>query len=56
MLQGDSGGPVVRKDNRGISQVGIISFSAKPCGIQGFPGVNTRVSQYIDWIKTKTNL
>uniref|UniRef100_A0A1B6G6F2 Peptidase S1 domain-containing protein n=1 Tax=Cuerna arida TaxID=1464854 RepID=A0A1B6G6F2_9HEMI len=52
---GDSGGPVVVEGSPSV-QIGIISFSAKPCGIKGFPGVNTRVSQFIDWIKNKTDL
>uniref|UniRef100_A0A1B6MTN6 Peptidase S1 domain-containing protein n=1 Tax=Graphocephala atropunctata TaxID=36148 RepID=A0A1B6MTN6_9HEMI len=52
---GDSGGPVVVEGSPTV-QVGVVSFSAKPCGIQGFPGVNTRVSQFIHWIQNNTDL
>ncbi|XP_047998965.1 trypsin 5G1-like [Leguminivora glycinivorella] len=43
--QGDSGGPLTYKG----TQVGIVSFGEK-CAI--YPGVYTRVSEYLDWIKT----
>ncbi|KAF4518667.1 hypothetical protein B566_EDAN002701 [Ephemera danica] len=43
---GDSGGPLwVDKQ-----QVGIVSWSEKPCTIAPYPGVFTKVSSYIDWI------
>ncbi|XP_054275587.1 transmembrane protease serine 11D-like [Macrosteles quadrilineatus] len=52
---GDSGGPVLVEGSN-TYQVGIISFSAKPCGIKGYPGVNTRVSQYLGWIQGQSGL
>ncbi|XP_055850907.1 proclotting enzyme [Episyrphus balteatus] len=51
--QGDSGGPLMmRYDTRWI-QLGIVSFGNK-CGEPGYPGVYTRVSQYLDWIHNHT--
>ncbi|XP_018563289.1 chymotrypsin-1 isoform X2 [Anoplophora glabripennis] len=44
---GDSGGPLVVN---GI-QIGIVSWSKKPCTLAGYPGVFARVSTYIDWIQ-----
>lgn len=31
-------------------QIGIVSFSQKPCGLKGYPGVFTRVAHYVEWI------
>ncbi|XP_049785283.1 chymotrypsin-1-like [Schistocerca cancellata] len=47
---GDSGGPLIANSY----QVGIVSWSRKPCTIKGSPGVFTRVADYVDWIKEKT--
>uniref|UniRef100_V5GNK3 Trypsin-6 n=1 Tax=Anoplophora glabripennis TaxID=217634 RepID=V5GNK3_ANOGL len=43
---GDSGGPLVVDG----TEIGIVSWSVKPCTVQGFPGVYVKVSSYIDWI------
>ncbi len=50
--QGDSGGPLVVKapNADGYVQVGIVSFGLS-CGVPGFGGLYTRVSNYADWIK-----
>ncbi|MEP2651509.1 MAG: trypsin-like serine protease [Paraglaciecola sp.] len=51
--QGDSGGPLVINTGSGVQQVGIVSFGFG-CAAEGYPGVYTRVSQYIDWINSIT--
>lgn len=46
---GDSGGPLIH-DNK---QVGIVSWSIKPCTVAPYPGVYCKVANYIDWIQKK---
>lgn len=48
--QGDSGGPLVCNS----MLTGIVSWGNK-CGLAGYPGVYTNVSQYSDWI-TQTSI
>lgn len=31
-------------------QVGIVSWSVKPCTVAPYPGVFAKVSSYVDWI------
>lgn len=53
MILGDSGGPLMRGTKTDDSQwyiEGIVSFGAK-CGTEGWPGIYTKVSKYLDWIK-----
>lgn len=51
--QGDSGGPLILKIEGRWTQIGIVSFGNK-CGEPGYPGVYTRVSEFIDWIKNNS--
>lgn len=46
-LKGDSGGPLVC--NKKLT--GIVSWG-KGCAEAGYPGVYTRIQQYIKWLKT----
>ncbi|RZC41968.1 chymotrypsin-1, partial [Asbolus verrucosus] len=46
---GDSGGPLMVD---GV-QVGIVSWSVKPCTKKGYPGVFTKVSTQLPWIRRK---
>ncbi|XP_042861250.1 trypsin-1-like [Penaeus japonicus] len=48
--RGDSGGPLMAKENGVWLLLGVSSFSTVECATPGFPGVHTRVSSYSDWI------
>jgi len=50
---GDSGGPLFVKNGNSYVQYGLVSFG-NGCAKEGFYGVYTRVSEYIDWINSKT--
>lgn len=52
LFKGDSGGPLTVDE----VQVGIVSWSVKPCAVARFPGVFTQVSFYRDWIKEHTGV
>ncbi|XP_058123545.1 chymotrypsin-1-like [Anopheles ziemanni] len=49
---GDSGGPLV---HNGV-QVGIVSWSVKPCAVAPYPGVLTKVSHHLDFIREHTSI
>lgn len=50
----DSGGPATWSRQSGIYLVGIVSWG-DGCGDAKKPGVYTKVSKFIDWIKTATH-
>ncbi|XP_068231880.1 transmembrane protease serine 9-like [Palaemon carinicauda] len=55
--QGDSGGPMVTgSDSAGnvMIQIGVVSWGYG-CGYSNYPGVYTRVANYISWISEKTS-
>lgn len=56
-MQGDSGGPLVCKNAAGNKvQVGIVSFGLSFGCELGFPGVFTRVTEYLDWIEKNAGI
>lgn len=54
--RGDSGGPLMGIDSTTGKPywflAGVVSFGPSPCGLQGWPGVYTRMSDYVDWIES----
>lgn len=51
--QGDSGGPLAMEVGNRWVIVGIVSFGYR-CGDSEYPGVYTRVSRYLEWIREST--
>lgn len=54
--RGDSGGSLMTVTSKRAGEVnwyaeGIVSFGPHPCGTLGWPGVYTKVSEYVDWIR-----
>jgi secreted trypsin-like serine protease len=47
---GDSGGPVIAKNNGKDVLVGIVSWGADECGEEGVPGVYARVTHALNFI------
>uniref|UniRef100_A0A8C2XIV9 trypsin n=1 Tax=Cyclopterus lumpus TaxID=8103 RepID=A0A8C2XIV9_CYCLU len=51
--QGDSGGPLTCNQNNVKVIYGLVSWGDQ-CGRKNKPGVYTRVTHFLDWIKSKT--
>lgn len=51
--QGDSGGPLLSQIGDRTYVTGVTSFGIG-CGRESMPAVYTRVTQYVDWIDSKT--
>lgn len=53
--RGDSGGPLMKQLPGRRANIwymeGIVSFGPAVCGTEGVPGVYTRVSEYLEWIR-----
>lgn len=54
--RGDSGGPLISLDTTNKVRfyyflAGVVSFGPSPCGLAGWPGVYTKVGDYVDWIQ-----
>ena len=47
--QGDSGGPFTCGEGEDLSVVGIVSWGIG-CARQGYPGVYTETSYFVDWV------
>ncbi|XP_068622389.1 trypsin-1 isoform X2 [Battus philenor] len=48
--QGDSGGPLLVQQGEKYQIVGIVSWGVG-CGRPGYPGVYTRITRYLSWIR-----
>ncbi|CAN8002027.1 unnamed protein product, partial [Ixodes hexagonus] len=48
--QGDSGAPMMVKNDKSFEVVGLVSFG-NGCNIQGVPGVYTNIFNYLEWIR-----
>ncbi|XP_076657394.1 serine protease ea-like [Halictus rubicundus] len=55
---GNAGGPLMALERSPVGAakwtvVGLVSFGPSPCGMEGWPGVYTKVSHYMPWILSK---
>ena len=49
--KGDSGAGLFQTVEQRIFVIGIVSFGASGCAATTIPGYNTRVSEYLEWIR-----
>ena len=57
ICSGDSGGPLLARDASGnLMQIGINSFVAKDMCTEGYPAGFARLSSFLDFITSTTNL
>ncbi|CAG9821117.1 unnamed protein product [Phaedon cochleariae] len=59
--RGDSGGPLMtlyEDENGEINwySIGVVSFGPSPCGMENWPGVYTKVADFVPWIISKLRL
>jgi len=57
--QGDSGGPLIISHGTGYDLAGIVSFGGSEtqmCGAENFPGIYTKVQNYVAWIEGYTGV
>lgn len=50
-MQGDSGGPLMFPYNTSYYLIGVVSTGFE-CAVAGYPGIYTRVSEFLDFILT----
>ena len=56
VLQGDSGGPLVTQIDDAYTQIGVVSFAAAAgCELE-YPAGFARVTSFLDWIETGTDI
>lgn len=51
---GDSGGPLVLENTK--VQIGLTSFGSKNGCAKGYPAAFTRITSYLEWIKSTTGI